>query len=414
MKRLSIIGSLFLFALTIGLSAQTRPLSYYINHSLENSPLLKEYQNQMALNRMDSLIMKAAYKPLVNVSSTNFLAPVISGVGYDEAITHKGRNSALLTLRQTIVGQGNLKTRLNTFTLENQSVENSKKISEQDLKLAVTTQYINAYGIWEEIMFYEELENLLQKEETILKKLTENAVYKITDYLNFQVALQQQKLLISQQQAAYKNNLALLNYLCGMTDTSFVRLEKPAIKLQPILTFENTLQYRNFQIDSLKNQNAGALINYAYRPKLELFADAGFNSTLAHYTYKHFGASIGFSLVIPILDGGQRHQQHSKLKITEQTRKNYQDFTRRQYRQQLDQLYQQLDENERIIQQAQSVVASTGTLMDAYGKQLQTGDAAITDYILSIHHLMNARHVITQHTHQKLQIINQINYWNHE
>jgi outer membrane protein TolC len=118
--------------------------------------------------------------------------------------------------------------------------------------------------------------------------------------------------------------------------------------------------------------------------------------------------------VVPIFDGHQRQQQHNKLKMTEQTRKNYQNFSRQQYRQQLNQLYQQFDETEKLIHQAQTVVKSTRTLMDAYGKQLQTGDATVTDYILSIHHLMNAQHIITQHANHKLQIINQINYWNHE
>jgi outer membrane protein TolC len=319
-----------------------------------------------------------------------------------------------MTVRQTIIGRENMKNRLNTYTLENQSVENEKKITEQELKLAVSTQYLAAYGILEEIRFNEELENLLKKEEVVLKKLTENTVYKITDYLNFQVTLQQHQLFVSQQKAAYRNHLALLNYLCGIADTSFVLLEKPDMALQPTLSFENTLQYFNFQIDSLTIQNKDAMIDFAYRPKLDVFADAGYRSTFFLDPYKNFGASIGLSFSIPIFDGNQRQQQHHKLKLTEQTRKNYQDFSRQQYRQQLDRLYQQLDETERLIRQAQTVIKSTQTLMGAYGKQMQTGDATVTDYILSIHQLMNAQHVITQHTNQKLQIINQINYWNHE
>jgi outer membrane protein TolC len=414
MKHVFIIGTILLFTFTTCLYAQNNHLSYYIQRSLENSPLLKDYQNQLVVNQIDSLILRTTYQPTVDFSSTNFWAPIVNGVGYDESITHLGRNTALLTVRQTIIGQGNLKTRLNSYTLENQTVQNAKTISEQDLKLAVTTQFITTYGILEEIQFNEELENFLKKEEVILKKLTEKSIYKITDYLNFQVTLQQQQLLITQQKAAYKNNLALLNYLCGIVDTSFVYLEKPDIMLQPVLSFENTLQYHNFQIDSLKIQNRSALIDYSYRPKLDLFVDAGFLSTLSNYTYKHFGASVGFSLTIPIYDGGQRQQQYNKLKLTEQTRKNYQDFSRNQYRQKLDQLYQQLDETGKLVIQTQTVIKSTQTLMDAYGKQMQTGDAHVTDYILSIQHLMNAQHIINQHTNHKLQIINQINYWNHE
>jgi len=414
MKQIITNVSFFLFILVTGLSAQTNDLSYYIQRSLENSPLLKEYQNQMVINRLDSLILKADYKPSVNFSTTNFWAPIVNGFGYDEAITHKGRNNALLSVRQTIIGQGNLKNRLNTYSLDNQSLQNAKSITEQDLKLAVTTQYISSYGMMQEIVFVEEIIHHLEKESVILKKLTETSLYKQTDFLHFHVALQQQQLLVSQQKAEYKNNLALLNYLCGISDTSYVQLEKPDITLLPALSFENTLKYYNLQIDSLKIHHNDALIDYAYRPKFDIFADAGFNSTLANYTYKHFGASIGFSLTIPLYDGGLRQEQHNKLKISEQIRRDYQDFSRQQYRQQLEQLHQQLEQTEKIITQAQSVILSAQMLIDAYCKQMQTGDAAITDYMLSINNYLNAKHVITQHIIKKIQIINQINYWNHE
>jgi len=400
--------------LTSGLQAQTTDLSYYIHRSIENSPLLKDYQNQTMMNRMDSLILKATYRPQVNFSSINNYPPIVKGYGYDEAISNGGNYSALLTVSQTIIGRGNMKERLNTYSLENQSVQNAKKISEQDLKLAVTTQYLTAYGILQEFQFNEDIEKLLKKEEVLLKKLTENTVYKQTDYLNFQVTLQQQQLLVSQQKADYQNNIALLNYLCGIADTSFVQLENPEIALRPSPSFENTLQYYNFQIDSLKIKNSDVLIDYDYRPKLDVYADAGFNSSFAYTPYKNFGASIGLSLVVPIYDGGQRQKQHSKMKASEDTRKNYQDFSRQQYRQQTGQLVQQLEQTEGIIDQAQNVVRSAQTLVEAYSKQMQTGDAAITDYILSINNYLNAKHVIIQQTNNKLQIINQINYWNYE
>lgn len=414
MKHFLFIGIFILITLVPGIQAQTNDLNYYIRQSLENSPLLKDYQNQTVINQMDSLILKAAYKPQVNFSSVDVWSPIVKGYGYDEAITNKGNYSALLTVSQTVIGRGNLKTQLNNYTLENQSVLNTKKISEQDLKLAVTAQYVTAYGILQEVLFNEEIENLLKKEEVLLKKLTENTVYRQTDYLNFHVTLQQQQLSISQQKADYQNNITLLNYLCGIVDTSFVRLEKPDLSLRPSLSFENTLQYNNYQIDSMKIRNSDALVDYAYRPKLDIFADAGFNSSFNYQPYKNFGASIGLSLVVPIYDGGQRQKQHNKLKATEQTRENYRDFSRQQYRQQLGQLYQQLEQTKNITNQAQSVIKSTQALMEAYSKQMQTGDAAITDYILSINNYLNAKHVITQQIINQLQIINQINFWNHE
>ena len=414
MKYPFVFGIAFWWMTLPTLYAQTNDLNYYINHALENSPLCKEYGNQLIINRLDSLILKADYQPSLHFSTNNFWAPMVNDYGYDEAITHKGRNNALLTVRQTIIGQGNFKTRLDAYTLDNQSLQNAKSIEEQELKLAVAAQYITAYGILQEFLFNQEFIFLLETEATILKKLTEGAFYKQTDYLSFHIALKQQQLLADQQKAEYLNNLALLNYLCGLADTSFVRLEKPDILLRPPYSFENTLQFYRFQIDSLKIQNRSALIDYAYRPKFDIYADAGFNTTFAHYTYKHFGASIGFSLSIPIFDGGQRQKQHNKLNISEQIRRDYQDFSRQQYRQQLDRLYQQLEQTEKIINHAQSIIDATQTLMQAYGIQLQTGDAAIADYMLSINHYLNAQHIVTRHSINKIQIINQINYWNHE
>ena len=414
MKYVLIFGLFLLLPLEIFSQKQTKDLNFYINSSLENSPLLKDYNNQLLINQMDSLLQKATYRPQVNFSSTNFWAPTFKGYGYDEVITDGGNYNALLTARQSIIGRGNMKTLNNTYLLENQSVRNAKKISEQDLKSAVTTQYITAYGILKEIMFNEEIQNLLDKEEIFIEKLTENSVYKQTDYLNFQVERQQQSLLIAQQKADYQNNIALLNYLCGIVDTTYVQLEEPQIVLQPSLAFENTLQYYSFQIDSLKIINSDALISYEYHPKLDIYADGGYFSSFTYQPYKNFGASIGFSLTIPIYDSGQQQKRHNKMKLSEQTRKFYQNSSKLQYQQQLRQLYQQLQQTNDMIERTQKVISSSQTLMDAYGKQMQNGDATITDYILAINNYLTAKHTMTQYFNNKLQIINQINYWNYE
>jgi S1-C subfamily serine protease len=43
---------------------------------------------------------------------------------------------------------------------------------------------------------------------------------------------------------------------------------------------------------------------------------------------------------------------------------------------------------------------------------LVTGDVRIADYIIAIGNYLNAKNIITQNTINKLQIINQVNYWN--
>ncbi|MBY0348081.1 MAG: hypothetical protein K2W79_07460 [Hydrotalea flava] len=54
----------------------------------------------------------------------------------------------------------------------------------------------------------------------------------------------------------------------------------------------------------------------------------------------------------------------------------------------------------------------TQILIEANRKLLQTGDVVMPNYILAIGNYLNAKNLITQNTINKLQIINQINYWN--
>lgn len=408
------ILTMLMLILSIGLHAQTHNLDYYIDAALQNSPLLKDYQNQIVINRLDSLIHKAGYKPQADLSSTNVYAPNIKGWGYDTGIINNGTFNVLLTVRQTIIGKGNKKTQLQSYSIENQALQNTAKISEQDLKLAVASQYVASYHVLQETLYNKELLDLLKKEEGVLKKLTEKAVYKQTDYLNFLISLKQQQLLIDQQTADYKNNIALLNYVCGIVDTAYVGLKNPNIALLLPPSFENTLQYERFRIDSLKLKNSDDQIDYAYHPKLEIFTDAGFNSTLTYQAYKNFGASVGLSLIMPLYDGGQRQKQHNKIRASEQIRQSYLDFSRNRYRQQLAQLYQQLQQTDDIIRQAREVVDYTQVLVEAHGKLLQTGNASVTDYVLAVNNLLNARHTVVQSMNNRMQIINQINYWNYE
>lgn len=399
---------------TLSVYSQTRDLNYYLELSMENSPLLKDYNSRMVMNKIDSLIQRANFNPTVGFSTGGVYAPDVKGYGYDRANVDRENFNALLSIHQAIIGRKNRATQLEAYKLENQAVQTSQKLSQQELRVAITTQYIAAYGNLQEKDYQEEIVGILQKEGELLKTLTEKSVYKQTDYLNFQISLQQQVLLLQQQRASYKDKVAVLNYLCGKVDTSEVVLEAPDLVPQLSTSYESTLQYRQFQIDSLKNKNSDALIDYDYHPKVNAFADAGFNSTFAERPYRNMGASIGLTLSVPFYDGGQRKKQHQKIKLQEQVRQDYQTFSQHQYEQQLVQLYQQLAQTEGIIRQAQLIVVQTLTLIKAYSRLLQNGEASITDYVLALNNYLDAKHAEQMNRNNKLQIINQINYWNHE
>lgn len=405
------IGVIFLLLFT-GAGAQVNSLDQYVSTAITNSPLLNDYYNQSKLNAIDSLKLLAAYKPQVNAVSNNMYAPSIKGWGYDAAITNGGNYSALIGVNKTIVPKKMLDLQKESIRLLSQYAYNAAKISQQDIMRTVTAQYITSYGSLQQLQYNSNVLDLLKKEELLLKKMTESSIYRQTDYLSFVVTLKQQQLTVLQASNQYKNECALLNYICGIADTSYVALSNPAITVQTIPDYGNTVFAQQYRLDSLKLINADKLIDYEYKPRISVFSDGGYQSSLVYQGYKNFGISAGINISLPVYDGKQRKMKHDQVALQENTRNGYSAFYKKQYTQQLLQLFQQLQQADDLIIQASEQLKYVKTLIDANDKQLRTGDVRIVDYILAINNYLSAQNIVTQNSISKMQIINQINYWN--
>ena len=184
--------------------------------------------------------------------------------------------------------------------------------------------------------------------------------------------------------------------------------------LQKALPFHlyNSIFFQQYSLDSLKLVNSRQLIDFAYKPKDNIFADGGYNSDFMGQAYKNFGVSAGFNLTIPLYDGGQRKMQYRKISLEEETRQNYKAFFDVQYRQQVAQLNQQINENDKLMPQINDQVKYTESLIKVDTQLLQTGDVKIADLILAINNYLTVRNLKTQTIISKLQLINQLNYWN--
>ncbi len=392
--------------------AQDKSLLYFLDAGVKTSPLLKDYTGQQRNNLIDSLRIVASQKLQVNGISNNYYAPVIGGYGYDNAVTNGANLSALLTVTKSIVSKENLNNRFETIRLQNKALDISSKITAQELKKTITAQYITAYGLWQQYSFNQDLFELLKKQETLLKVLTEKSVYRQTDYLTFLVTVQQQQLLISQLKLQYQNEFATLNYISGLQDTAFTTLAAPELEQTMLPDIERTIYYQQYQTDSLKLLADDRQIDLSYKPKIDLYADGGYQSSLAYLPYKNLGIGAGINLSIPIYDGKQKKMQHDKISNAQMIRQQYSDFFKLQYNQQSAQLLQQLRLTQQLIDDATNQLKFSEGLMDANRKLLATGDARIVDYLFAISNYLNAKNIITQNTVNKLQIINQLNYWN--
>lgn len=393
-------------------TAQQRDLDFFLEQALGNSPLLQDLKNQVASNRIDSLRLRAGLRPQVNGNVAGLIAPIFKGWGYDYAITNGGSLAALVSANQPIVGRGNIATQTQSITLQSLSAQNTARTSTQDLRRSVTVQYLTTLGDRQQLDFNREVLDLLHRETEVLKRLTETSVYRQTDYLIFLTTVQQQELLVLQLENQWRNDLSALNFLCGITDTTTFDLPEPNLTPLPLPPPDESAFFEPFRLDSLRLRNSDALIDFSYRPRASIVADAGFNSTFYSKGYRNFGISAGVNLSVPIYDGQQRRMQHDKNLIAEQTRQGYVRFFNQQYRQQIAQLYQQLAQTENLITQTTEQIKYSQTLLDANGKLMRTGDVRIADYILALNNYLNAQNLVTQQRITRLQIINQLNYWN--
>lgn len=403
----------FLLALITTFSfSQERNLDYYINAGLQNSPLLKDYNNQKAANLIDSMRILAGYKPQISGLSINNYAPTYKGWGYDGAVTNGANFSQQVVVTKRLVSKANLQTQNESIRLLNESLDIMGRITEQDLKKSIIAQYITAYGVLQQYIFNNDMLQLIKKQETVLKKLTEKGVYRQTDYLSFIVTLQQQELLISQVKIEFQHEFSTLSYLSGIQDTASVPLTKPEVELAILPDAESSVFYQPFRLDSLRLRNNDALIEFNYKPKVNLYADGGYLSSFADQAYKNFGTSFGLNINVPIYDGKQKKMQHDKINIAEQTRQNYRDYFKKQFGQEIALLLQQLNATQQLINQAAPQIKYTETLIEANRKLMETGDARMSDFIIAIGNYLTTKNIITQNTINKLQLINQINYRN--
>lgn len=392
--------------------AQQKDMEYYVNRAMQNSPLLKDYQNQIDIGKIDSMRIAASKGLQVGFTGNGLYAPVIEGFGYDNAVTNGANASAVVTVSKEIAGKRTWQNRYEAIALQNQAALNFGKVSEQELKKSISSLYITAFGSWQQYRFSVELLDILNKEESVLKMLTEKGNIKQTEYLSFVVTLRQQELIVGNAKDLHQYNFAQLNYFCGIQDTTFTPLSDPCLKMPHLPEFSNTIFYRQFEIDSLKLVNTEKQIDLSYKPKISIFTDGGYNSSFYYQPGKNFGMSAGVSLSIPIYDGGQRRMQHNQVRIGQLTRKSYQSFYTTQFNQQTNQFLQQLQAKQRLTEQITRQIACSQSLMEANRMLLETGDIHVTDYILSVGTYLSAKSMLIENTVAKYLIVNEINYWN--
>ena len=173
----------------------------------------------------------------------------------------------------------------------------------------------------------------------------------------------------------------------------------------------NSPFFNRFRIDSLQILNEKTLIDRSYKPAVSWMSDAGLVNNDPSVIYKNLGFSLGMSLTLPIYDGNQRKLNYVKLQMSEETRKGYEDFFRKQYDSQLQQLNNELQRTQAMIPKLVQQLSVAESIVRLDRDLLNNGGISVTDFVIAVKNLMNFRSNLNKYQVKELRIMNEINYW---
>jgi outer membrane protein TolC len=393
-------------------SGQGNNLEFFISQGIIHSPVLKDLANQAGSNSFDSLLIKAGQKPQVSFNGLLYYAPVINGIGYSDVITNISNITSVVYASQHIFNQKTIEAQYSKFGIQNQAIRISSKITENELKKAITLQYLSACSVSNEISVNKELLASAQDEQLILKQLVEKGLYKQVDYNLFMLEYKAQELLLKDLDIQYRKEISSLNILCGLPDEYYEHIELPDILLNPAIDKDSSPLFKRYIVDSLKIQNEKLLIDRNYKPSVNWFSDAGLLNNLPRDISRNFGFSVGLSLTFPIYDGQQRTLNYNKLKLAEDTRTNYAYYFNQQFNQQQKQLFNELKQTQEIIPQVEQQLSFAESVINQDKYLLNSGNISITDYILALKNYISVKRNLSIYRVKILQIITELNYWN--
>jgi len=401
---------LLLSGFAISAYNQSRNLNFYLKQAVQNSPLLNDYRNKVKSSFADSLLIRAANKPLVEAKSQLLYSPVYHYFGYDEVVTDGGNYTAVMGISQPVFNKRQINNKFEAVDLQKRSINNSTQISINELNKIITDQYLISFSGYNDFLFNKNFLELLAKENEIVKQFVKGGIAKQTDYLSLLVETQSQEILVNQLKSQYRKDLMLLGQLSGLNDSAWYELADPKIEIRGTANIVRSPSYLQYKIDSIRIENEKMAIDIRYRPKVNWFADAGFLTSNPWKFYKHFGYSAGLSLNIPVYDGKQRGIEKQKLELNENSRQAYQSTYYKQYFQQIQQLNLDLKALNVMSAQVENQLKTSQQLIDTFREQLEAGIIQMTEYINAIKNFKTITRNINLIYIQKLQVINQMNF----
>ena len=414
MHRVSFISGLLLLTITVSLPAQQRNLEYYLQTGIENSPLLKDYQNQASIAGLQDEMLKATYrKPQLSGTAEVMQAPLINGVGYDESITNGGLYAAMMQVDQPIFTTPFIKNGQEHNQLIREQSGYNGKLTRRDLEKQVTEKYIICYIDLRHQQYIKQLGDLLKEQYNLSLQLAKSGVLKASDVILLEIEYTRQQNQLAALSAQYMSDLSALNSLCGISDTGKVTIAEPVLTVNDSLPADGISRFLyQYTLDSLLTENNRKNFDLKYKPRLDAYANTGLNAVKIPGIQDKFGFSAGLRLSVTLFDGKQKsiNQQETTIKL--QTLKGYKNYTSNQQFQMHTNLLRQISLAGQRMELSKEQLKKYDQLIKIYRQELSQGDISVNDFLTTLRTYKSMQDEYLNYYQQKLVTINAFNYWN--
>jgi len=417
-----------LFAIGITLMVMTvtaqSNLDFYLNTGYENSPLLKDYNNQKSINQLQNDLNSAQNSAFnVYLSADYLFAPYFNNngelistnpspdaIGYDAGITNGGLYSAQLNVEKNIFNGAVLDAYASQTSVKNEADQFNFELEKHKLTKAITDQYLTAYQSYLEYNLSKEIVDILKRQLSIISELAKKGYEKAQNFLLLKVEMQNQKVNLSEAYQNYKSEILQLNSLCGIKDTQYVIIDSVSLNLS---NSKNKHQFnQKFYLDSLSLNAQQSVFETKYSPRLKLFANTGLNAVEIDGIQKKFGFSAGLNFSLPLFDGGQKSIKQQQNEIAKETIGNYKNYSSNNLKLQRDNSLAKINSLRKNIDELNTQIKDYKQLLKISLEQLESGGISMIDYLTMLRNFIDIRKIKIEKEISYQMEINNYNYWN--
>lgn len=411
MYRLIIAITIFIEIFSTCLSAQQRDIVYYLEALKSNHPVIHDFENQARLTELDNMKIKAEYRlPSVFATANLMKAPVINGVGYDEAISNGALYSTLINIEQPILNPS-FKMEIELNNIKANKFRFQGQLSAREMEKEATNQYISCFTVQQHLSSARELRKFLGEQYNTSITLAKSGIIKASDILLLEIELGNEDMNITDLQLQFSKEITVLNSLCGLPDTLEAKLSPLDIQIIRNDSTGSNYDYQ-FTVDSLMAENSLKISGQKYKPQLSAYANLGINAIDPSNIYANRGFSAGIDLKINLFDGHQQKINRQQTQLELESIDNFKRYFTVQRIQSRQNLLNQIGSLRVEMKFAEDQLGKYKTLIAIYHQGLANGDISVLDYLTVLHTYQKTNDAYFNFYQQIQDALNEYNYWN--